>query len=63
METSLSAKHQQSWTYHRFLWVYHGVQQRVKALVLVQGRGSDGLLTHGALVSITRALVVVRIGH
>ena len=44
------------------LRVAEQVEQRVDALELVAGDGADRLLAHGALVRVTRRLVVVRVG-
>mmetsp|Transcript_40875 Transcript_40875/g.128065 ORF Transcript_40875/g.128065 Transcript_40875/m.128065 type:complete len:675 (-) Transcript_40875:1998-4022(-) len=62
----LSARHlievdevQHARRHHGLLRVHHGVEQRVDALVLVHGHRAHGLLAHGALVRISRGLVVV----
>ena len=45
--------------YHRLLRVYQQIQERIDSVQLVVRNCSDGLFTHGALVSVPRGLVVV----
>jgi hypothetical protein len=45
------------------MWVHKRVQERVKAFVLVEAGRADGLLTHGALVGVSWALVVMGVRH
>src|SRR5690242_14604469 len=48
---------------HGLLRIAEQVKQGIDALQLVVGDAADGLLAHGALISVARRLVVVRIGN
>ena len=43
--------------------VDHEVEEGVDSVELVVGDGSDGLLSHGALIGVSGRLVVVRVGN
>ena len=49
--------------YDRLLRIHHEVQECIDAVQLIVANRTDGLLTHGTLVRVTRRLIMVRIRH